>query len=112
MKFVLITYNIAINDEVMEVLEKLALKSYTRWEQVTGVGQQSGPHMDTHVWPAKNLALAVVTEDEKARLLMEGIQPALNHMLSQEYLFLLKQLAQLHYLFDSCELLHKYHILR
>ena len=74
MKFVFITYNIAINDEVMEVLEKLALKSYTRWEQVTGVGQQSGPHMDTHVWPAKNLALAIVAEDEKARLLMEGIR--------------------------------------
>lgn len=74
MRFVFITYNIAINDEVMGVLNKLSLKSYTRWEEVTGAGQHSGPHLDTHVWPVKNCALAVVTEDEKAALLMEGIR--------------------------------------
>jgi len=74
MKLVFITHNIAITDEVMEVLEKLGLKSYTRWEEVTGVGTQSGPHLNTHIWPAKNSALAVVAENEKANALMKKIR--------------------------------------
>jgi len=74
MKLVFIIHNIAITDEVMEVLEKLGLKNYTRWQEVTGVGTQSGPHLNTHVWPAKNSALAVVTEDEKANELMNEIR--------------------------------------
>jgi len=74
MKLVFITYNIAIHDEVMDVLATLGLKGYTRWEEVTGVGRQSGPHLSTHVWPAKNSALAVVAEDDDASFLMESIR--------------------------------------
>ena len=74
MRFVFIVYNIAINDEVMETVRKLGLKGYTRWEEVTGVGKLSGPHLNTHIWPAKNSALGVVAEDEKAGLLMEEIR--------------------------------------
>ncbi len=73
MKLVLITYNIAVNDEVMEMLDALELKSYTRWEQVTGVGTGSGPHLGDHIWPGKNLAMAVVTDDGKARALMDAV---------------------------------------
>ncbi len=74
MTFVFIAYNIAIHEEIMEILDKLDLRSYTRWEEVTGVGQQSGPHLNTHVWPAKNSALAVVAGNDEARLLMEEIR--------------------------------------
>ena len=74
MKFVFIICNIAIHEEVLEILEKLGLGSYTRWEEVTGVGRQSGPHLGSHIWPAKNTAFAVATEDEKAGLLMEEIR--------------------------------------
>ena len=74
MKLVFIVYNVAIHEEIMEILEKLDLKSYTRWEEVTGVGRQSGPHLNTHVWPAKNAALVVVAKDNEAQLLMEEIR--------------------------------------
>jgi len=74
MTLVFIAYNIAIHEEIMEILDKLDLKSYTRWEEVTGVGRQSGPHLNTHVWPAKNSALAVVAGNDEAGLLMEEIR--------------------------------------
>ncbi len=74
MKFVLITYNAAIHNKIMAVLETLGLKSYTRWEEVIGAGRQSGPHFNTHIWPAKNSALAVVVEDDEASLLMDEIR--------------------------------------
>jgi len=74
MRFVFITYNVALHEEVMGALATLGLKSYTRWGEVTGVGQQSGPHLNTHIWPAKNSALAVVAEDDKANLLIDEIR--------------------------------------
>lgn len=74
MKLVFIAYNVAINEEVMEAVEAAGLKAYTRWEEVTGVGEHSGPHLNTHVWPAKNSALAVVAEDDKAAVLMGQIR--------------------------------------
>ena len=74
MKMVFIMYNIAINDEVMEVLKGVGIKEYTRWEQAAGCGKTSGPHLGNHVWPAVNSVLAVAVEDNKKDKLMERIK--------------------------------------
>jgi nitrogen regulatory protein PII len=74
MKMVFITYNVAIHDEVMEMLQRHGVETYTRWEHVTGVGKSSGPHLDTHVWPARNSAIATATTDEKAGALLEAVR--------------------------------------
>jgi len=71
---VFIVYNVAMHEEILEILDKLDLKSYTRWEEVTGVGRQSGPHLNTHVWPVKNSALAVVAGNDETGALMEEIR--------------------------------------
>ncbi|MCK4993766.1 MAG: hypothetical protein KAS13_01800 [Candidatus Omnitrophica bacterium] len=73
MKMVFITYNIAINDEVMEILKNVGIDGYTRWERTTGCGKASGPHLGTNVWPAENSVLAVAIEDEKKYKLIEKI---------------------------------------
>jgi len=74
MKMVFIVYNVAINDEVMEMLQRHGVETYTRWEHVTGVGKSSGPHLDTHVWPARNSAIATATTDDTARALLEAVR--------------------------------------
>ena len=74
MKMVFIVYNIAINDEVMEILRAEKIEQYTRWERVTGVGKTSGPHLDTHVWPAVNSVLVVAVEEDKKNRLIEEIK--------------------------------------
>jgi len=75
MKAVLITYNVAIDDEVMEALEGVgAAEHFTRIERVVGQGAKSGPHFGTHVWPASNSAILIVTEEQKAAEILDSIR--------------------------------------
>ena len=76
MKMVFIMYNIAINDEVMEILKDVGIEYYTRWEMVSGRGQTSGSHLGTHVWPPVNSVLAIAVEDDKKDKLIEKIKEA------------------------------------
>jgi len=74
MKMIFIMYNIAINDEVMQILKDVWIEEYTRWERATGCGKTSGPHLGTNVWPAVNSVLAVAVEDDKKDRLIERIK--------------------------------------
>ncbi len=74
MKMVFIIYNVAVHDEILEMLQGLGVDTYTRWEHVTGVGKSSGPHLGTHVWPARNSAITAATSDDRARAVMEAVR--------------------------------------
>lgn len=74
MKLVLIAYNEALNMEVLNVLEKNDLSCYTKWEKVYGSGENSEPHLGTHIWPKANDVMAVVMEDEKVPSFMKSIR--------------------------------------
>ena len=74
MKMIFIMYNIAINDEVMEVLKTVGIDGYTRWERTTGSGKTSGSHLGTHVWPPVNSVLAIAVEDDRKDKLIERIK--------------------------------------
>lgn len=75
MKSVLITCNMILADEVLELLDRLRLRGYTRWDDVKGQGSDRGePHLGTHVWPALNSAFLVMVSDERVEPLFEGIQ--------------------------------------
>ena len=73
MKLLLITYNEAIDEQVMEVLEAAGAHGYTKWTQVLGKGRTSGPHLLSHVWPKGNNVLAVAAEDPVAANLLAAI---------------------------------------
>lgn len=74
MKLILIAYNEAIDEEVMEVLEDNSAECYyTKWTKVLGKGKTSGPHLLSHVWPKANNVLAVCVDDEQARSIFERI---------------------------------------
>ena len=77
MKAVFIVYNQALTERVEHLLDKMALRGYSRWPQVQGRGSQNGePHMGTHTWPAMNEALLTMVPEEKLSPLMEH----LNHL--------------------------------
>ena len=65
MKLIMICYNEAIDDEIMELLNEAGVPGYTKWRKVLGKGQSSGLHLLSHIWPkANNVVFAVVpTED-------------------------------------------------
>lgn len=74
MKMVLVVYNIFVEEEVQEVLQKAQVPCFTQWPRLLGKGLSTGPRMDTSVWPGANSALMTVTDDEKAQSLLEAFQ--------------------------------------
>jgi len=74
MKLVIICYNVAIGDEVLEVLKETGVSSYTKFKEAEGVGKLSGPHLGTHIWPAINSVLMVALEEDKKDKLIEKIK--------------------------------------
>ncbi|HEA46905.1 MAG TPA: transcriptional regulator [bacterium] len=74
MKLVLIVYNVAIEEEVMESLKEIGVENYTKWDRVLGKGKTSGTHLDTDVWPGVNHMLAIAVEDEKKDKIMARVR--------------------------------------
>ena len=74
MKLVIICYNIAIHEEVLEILKEVGIQNYTRFEKTQGIGKTSGPHLGNHIWPAVNSVLAVAVEDDKKDKLIKQIK--------------------------------------
>jgi nitrogen regulatory protein PII len=70
MKLVMICYNEAIDDEVIELLNQAGVKGYTKWTKVQGKGKTSGPHLITAIWPkANNVVVAALSEGLAAEIL-------------------------------------------
>lgn len=75
MKAVFIVYNQAHTEKVEYLFEKLNIKGYTRWTDLTGQGSVNGPpHMNTHTWPEQNTARMAVMEDENIQAVLDGVR--------------------------------------
>lgn len=75
MKAVFVAYNQAYNEEIVEILEGLNLRGYTRWIDVQGKGSLNGePHLDNHAWPVLNHAILTMVKDEKVGQILEQIK--------------------------------------
>lgn len=67
MKAVFVACDQAMYDSVMELMDEMAVRGYTGWEELIGRGSATGdPHLGSHAWPAMNSALIAMMEDEKA----------------------------------------------
>ena len=74
MRMVMISYNSAIESDVLEALSKSGIESYTKWAQVQGRGKASGPHFGSEVWPGINCVIFTAIEDEKLSGLLNSIK--------------------------------------
>jgi hypothetical protein len=74
MKAVLIVHNVAIDEEVNEILASVGIEHYTKFPNILGKGELSEPHLNTDVWPAINCGTFVVTEPVKAKEVMENVR--------------------------------------
>ncbi len=70
MKMMMIVFNEAVDEEVMEVLAGCRLTNYTRLDGVFGRGTGSGTHLGTDIWPGRNNLLLLAVSDEDASRLM------------------------------------------
>ena len=74
MKMIIIVFNISIQEEVHDAIDKLGVTCYTQWPRLVGKGVSSGPKMDNNIWPGANTALMVVTSSEMAAKIMDAVQ--------------------------------------
>ncbi|MCM8783718.1 MAG: hypothetical protein NC818_02925 [Candidatus Omnitrophica bacterium] len=65
MKMVMIVYNEAIEEMVMEIMVKCGLKNYTKIAGVYGKGTSSGTHLGNDIWPGRNNLLYVACEEKE-----------------------------------------------
>jgi hypothetical protein len=74
MKAVLIIHNAAIDVEVNDILASVGIEHYTKFPNTLGKGELSEPHLNTEVWPAINCGTFVVTDQAKAKELMDKVR--------------------------------------
>ncbi|MBU0503028.1 MAG: PG0541 family transporter-associated protein [Candidatus Omnitrophota bacterium] len=74
LKMVMIAYNEAIDDEVMELLASCGLKNHTKITGVSGRGFASGVHMGNGIWPGRNNILYVACEDKQAKQFLSCVK--------------------------------------
>jgi len=75
MKAIFIVYNQAQTEKVEYLFEKLDIRGFTRWTDLTGRGSVDGPpHMNTHTWPEQNTARLAVVEDKMVDSILNGVK--------------------------------------
>ncbi len=73
-KMVMISYNEAIESDVIDSLEACCLKNYTKLTNVFGKGTSSGTHLGNDIWPGQNSLLLVACDEEHAHCLTAAIR--------------------------------------
>ena len=74
MKSVMITFDQAFYDRIVEVLDRLGCRGFSYWHQLRGRGTHTGdPHFGTHAWPSLCSAIMTVVDDEKVDPLLERL---------------------------------------
>lgn len=74
MQMIMIVYNEAIDDEVMELLANCALKNYTKILGAFGKGDTSGTHLGNDVWPGRNNILFIASTECATQQLLSCIR--------------------------------------
>ena len=75
MKAIFIVYNQAHTEKVEYMFERLKIRGFTRWTDMTGRGSVDGnPHMNTHTWPEQNTARMTIVEDETVEKVLETVK--------------------------------------
>jgi nitrogen regulatory protein PII len=74
MKMAFVVCNEVYTARVMEILEKIGIDYYTRWEQVKGKGHGTEAHLGTRSFPGVNTMLMIAFTDQPAlETLIENI---------------------------------------
>lgn len=81
LKAIFVAYNQAYNEEVLQELENLGQRGFTKWEGIYGRGSSDGePHMGSHAWPIENHAILAVVDGDKVDDMMKAL-----HDLDEKY---------------------------
>ena len=66
MKSILITFDQAYYERIVEMLEYNNCRGFTAWQEVQGRGSKTGePHYGSHAWPSLASAIITIVEDHR-----------------------------------------------
>ena len=66
MKSILITFDQAYYERIVDMLERNNCRGFTAWQEVQGRGSHKGePHYGSHAWPSLASAIITVVEDHR-----------------------------------------------
>lgn len=75
MTAVLITFDQAHYEHIIETLNSMGCRGFTSWRQVEGRGSHNGePHYGSHAWPSMASAIITMVDDAKAPSLLEALK--------------------------------------
>lgn len=75
MQAIMIIFDQAHYDHIVEALRHTGCRGFTAWPQVTGRGTHDGePHMGSHAWPALSQAIMAVVPDDRTDSIMERLR--------------------------------------
>lgn len=74
MKMLMIIYNEALDNEIMEILECCIMKNYTKVTGVFGRGTSSGIHLGNDIWPGLNSIIYVACGEPQAKEMLSGVR--------------------------------------
>lgn len=71
MQAILITFDQAHYNKIIDMLERQNCRGFTAWPLVNGRGSKTGePHYGSHAWPSLASAIITIVEDERADTVM------------------------------------------
>ena len=74
MKSIMIMYDQAFQEKIVDLLTRQNCRGFSCWPQVQGRGTKTGePNMGTHAWPSMCSAIMTVVPDEKVDGLLEKL---------------------------------------
>ncbi len=75
MKAILITYDQAHHENVVEALNHTSCRGFTSFGEVQGRGSKTGePHYGSHAWPSLDQALITIVEDDRVEPLLARLK--------------------------------------
>lgn len=75
MKAILITFDQAHYNHIIEILERNSCRGFTSWQQVSGRGSHDGePHFGSHAWPSLASAIITMVEDKRVNAVLERLK--------------------------------------
>ena len=74
MKAIIITFDQAYYERIIDMLLKNNCRGFTGWQEVQGRGSNTGdPHYGTHAWPSMGSTILTVVEDERVENILDQL---------------------------------------
>lgn len=72
MQAILITFDQAYYERIIDMLQRNNCRGFTSWREVQGRGTSDGePHFGSHAWPSLASAIITVVEDSRVDIILD-----------------------------------------